>query len=59
MQAIDHSADGNTMPLVEFAQERRRTAADANWCGDFETSRRLEREADDAIRAGEDPVPMF
>lgn len=59
MKPIDHVARGSFVPLRAFVQDLRNRARDADWSGDVETARRLDREAEDAIRSGADPVPMF
>lgn len=56
---IDHFASGALVPLAVLVRRLRRAAEDADWAGDTATAGHLEREADDAIRAGRDPVPMF
>ena len=59
MKPIDHVAKGHLVPLATYVRDLRNRSRDADWSGDVETARRLDREADDAIEAGADPVPMF
>ena len=59
MKPIDHAARGSIIPLQSFVRDLRNRARDADWSGDVEAARRLDRQADDATKAGEDPVPMF
>ena len=59
MRLIDHVSRGSLVPLATYVRDLRNRSRDADWSGDVETARRLDREAEDAIRSGADPVPMF
>lgn len=59
MTQIDHVALGHLVPLCEFVRDTRARARDADWGGDPDTARRLDREADEAIKTGAELVPMF
>ena len=59
MTTIDHVALGHLVPLREFVRDTRAKARDADWSGDTDTARRLDREADEAIKTGDEWVPMF
>lgn len=48
-----------TVSLAKYVRDLRRRASDAEWSGDTTTASNLEREADRAIKDGEDPVVMF
>jgi len=59
MEPINHAALGNIVPLQTLVRDLRARAADADWSGDTDTARRLDREAEDAISDGVCPVLMF
>ena len=59
MRPIDHFARRALVSLRDHVRALRDAARDADWRGDTDTARRLDREADNAITAGDDPVPMF
>lgn len=48
-----------TASLQSTVRDLYRRASDADWAGDTATARRLERQAIDTIKAGEDPVPQY
>lgn len=56
---FDYVAAGLVVPLRQHVADLRRRAADADWAGNTAAARAFEREADQAIEAGEDPVLMF
>lgn len=56
---IDQYAAGYVMRLSDYVRMARGKAADAAWSGDITKARFWDRDADEAIKAGLDHVPMF